>query len=105
MVRQRFDDLPVYEVEYGWPLVDQGNLGTQSRHERRVLEAHHTGAYDDDLFRKAIQVSKVIRIHNAMVVEGNVWAVSRSRAASNQDLRRIESSTFALALNFHCMGI
>jgi len=41
-------------------------LGTQRRHEGCVLEADHAGTHHDDFFRKAIQVSKVIRIHNAM---------------------------------------
>jgi hypothetical protein len=105
VVGQRFDDLPIYEVEYDWPLVDQCNLGTQSRHERCVLEAHHAGAYDDDLFRETVQLGKVIGIHDATIVKGNVGAVRGPRAAGNQDLRRFEFNPFAAVLNFHCMGI
>src|SRR5205807_9410681 len=40
-----------------------------------------------------------------MVVKGNIWAASGSRAAGNQDLRRFEANPFTVAFNFHCMGV
>ena len=72
VVRQRFDDLPIHELQNGGPLVDQRDIGTQCSHKGGVLEAHHAGADNDDFFRKTTQVGKVICIHNAVVVKGNL---------------------------------
>ena len=105
MVEERFDDFPIYELKNYLPLVNQSNIGTQGSHEGCVLEANHSGPHHDDLFRQTTQVAKVICVHNVMVVKGNLRAVRGSRAASNQDLRRFESNPFAVALNFHSMGI
>jgi hypothetical protein len=33
VVGQGFDNLPIYELQDGWPLVDHSNIGTQCSHE------------------------------------------------------------------------
>ncbi len=86
MVRQRFDDLPIHEIENNRPLVYQGNLGAQGSHKGGVLEAYDASSHHDDFFRKATQIAKVIGIHNATVVKGNVRAVGGPGTAGNQDL-------------------
>ena len=55
---------------------------------------------------QATQIAKVIGIHNAMVVKGNVRAVRGSGTAGNQDLAAFESDPFAIAaLNFQCVRV
>src|ERR1700732_582827 len=105
MVGERFDNLPIYKLQKDWPLVDQRNIGSQCSHKGCVLEAHHPGSHDDDLFRKTNQGGKMVCIHNWMVVKRNRSAVRGSRAASDQDLRPFDSGRFTVALNFHCMVI
>src|ERR1700678_1902436 len=75
MVRERFDDLPIHEIENNRPLVYHGSLGAQGSHEGGVLEAYDAGSHHDDFFWKATQIAKVIGIHNATVIKGNVRAV------------------------------
>src|SRR5260370_1333668 len=86
VVRQRFDDLAIHEIENNWSLVDQSNLGTQGSHKGCVLEAYDATAHDDDFFRKATQIAKMICVNNAMVVKGDVWAMRGPSTAGNQDL-------------------
>src|SRR5258707_14085803 len=101
VVRQRFDDLPIHEVQNNRPLVDQRNLGAERSHKGRVLEAYDASSHYDDFFRQATQIAKMIGIHNAMVVKGNVRAVRGPGTAGNQDLTAFESDPFAIAaLNF-----
>jgi hypothetical protein len=100
MVRESFDDLPIYEIKDDRPLVDQRNGRAQCGHEGCILEAYHAGAYDDDFSRQSAQVGKVISIYDAMVIKGDLWAVRGSRAALNQNLRRFNSDPSAAALNF-----
>src|ERR1700681_1223125 len=75
VVRQRFDDLPIDEIQNNGTLVDQRNLGLEGSHIGCVLEAYDAGSHYDDFFREATQIAKVVGIHNAMVVKGNVRAV------------------------------
>src|SRR5229473_5760395 len=70
VVRQRFDDLPIDEIQNNGPLVDQRNLGAEGSHEGCVLEAYDAGSHYDDFFRQTTQIAEVIGIHNAMVVKG-----------------------------------
>src|SRR5712671_4590399 len=106
VVRQRFDDLPIHEIQNNRPLVDQRNLGAEGSHEGCVLEAHDASSHYDDFFRQATQIAKVIGIHNAMVVKGNVRAVRGPGTAGNQDLMAFESDPFAIAiLNFQCVRV
>src|ERR1700733_5454441 len=106
MVRERFDDLPIHEIENNRPLVYQGNLGTQGSHKGGVLEAYDAGSHHDDFFRKATQIAKVIGIHNATVVKGNVRAVGGPGTAGNQDLAAFESDRLAIAVqNLHCVRV
>src|SRR5258707_613328 len=97
VVRQRFDDLPIHEIQNNRPLVDQRNLGTESSHKGCVLEAYDAGSHYDDFVRQATQIAKVIGIHNAMVVKGNVWAVRGPGTAGNQDLSAFEPDLLAIA--------
>src|SRR5260370_7085300 len=53
VVRQRFDDLPIHEIQNNWSLVDQRNLGTQGSHKGCVLDPYDAGSDDDDFFSKA----------------------------------------------------
>src|SRR5712672_233642 len=69
VVRQRFDDLPIHEVQNNRPLVDQRNLGPEGSHKGCVLEAYDASSHYDDFFWKATQIAKVISIHNATVVK------------------------------------
>src|SRR6266446_8585566 len=106
VVRQRFDDLPIHEIQNNRPLVDQRNLGAESSHKGCVLEAYDASSHYDDFFRQTTQIAKVIGIHDAMVVKGNVRAVRGPRAAGNQDLTAFESDPFAIAaLNFQCVRV
>src|SRR2546429_10000190 len=91
MEEERFDDFPIYELQDDWPLINQRDIGTQGRHEGCVLETYDTGANHDDLFRQTNQVGKVVCIDNAVVVKGDAWAVSGSRATSNEYLLRFDS--------------
>src|SRR5258707_13888901 len=75
VVRQRFDDLAIHKIQNNRPLVDQRNLGAEGSHKGCVLEAHDAGSHYDDFFRQAAEIAKVIGIHNATVVKGNVRAV------------------------------
>src|SRR5438445_9843042 len=90
VVRQRFDDLPIHEIQNNRPLVDQRNLGTESSHKGCVLEAYDASSHYDDFFRQATQIAKVIGIHNAMVIKGNVRAVRGPGTAGDQDLSAFE---------------
>src|ERR1700720_3408094 len=106
VVRQRFDDLPIHEIQKNRPLVDQRNLGAEGSHKGRVLEAYDASSHHDDFFRKATQIAKVIGIHNATVVKRNVRAVRGPGTAGNQDLTAFESDPFAIAaLNFQRVRI
>jgi hypothetical protein len=78
MKEERFDDFPIYEIQDDWPLINQCDISAQGRHERCVLETYDTRADHDDLFRQTNQVGKVVCIHNALVVNWDVWAVSGS---------------------------
>src|SRR5258707_14111853 len=51
VVRQRFDDLPIDEIQNNGPLVDQRNLGAERSHKGCVLEAYAASSDTDDLFR------------------------------------------------------
>src|SRR5258708_23897927 len=77
VVRQRFDDLPIHEIQNNRPLVDQRNLGAESSHKGCVLEAYDASSHYDDFVRQATQIAKVIGIHNAAVVKGEVRGVRR----------------------------
>src|SRR5216683_5924810 len=81
VVRQRFDDLPIHEIQNNRPLVDQRNLGAESSHKGCVLEAYDASSHYDDFFRQATQIAKVVGIHDAMIVKGNVRAVRGPCAA------------------------
>src|SRR5258707_6561570 len=105
VVRQRFDDLPIHEIQNNRPLVDQRNLGTERSHKGRVLEAYDASSHYDDFFRQATQIAKVIGIHNAMVVKGNVRAVRGPGTAGDQDLTAFESDPLAVVLNFHRLRV
>src|SRR5712672_2507661 len=106
VVRQRFYDLPIHEIQNNRPLVDQRNLGAERSHKGCVLEAYDASSHYDDFFRQATQIAKVIGIHNAMVVKGNLRAVRGPRATGNQDLMTFESDRFAIAVqNFHCVRV
>src|SRR6266852_5083633 len=106
VVRQRFDHLTIHEIQNNRPLVDQRNLGAESSHKGCVLEAYDASSHYDDFFRQATQIAKVIGIHNAMVVKGNVRAVRGPGTAGNQDLTAFESDRFAIAaLNFQCVRV
>src|SRR5438034_7209207 len=106
VVRQRFDDLPIHEIQNNRPLVDQRNFGTESSHKGCVLEAYDASPHYDDFFRQATQIAKVIGIHNAMVVKWNVRSVRGPGTAGNQDLTAFESDPFAIAaLNFQCVRV
>src|ERR1700686_1901318 len=106
VVRQRFDDLPIHEIQNNRPLVDQRNLGTEGSHEGCVLEAHDAGSHYDDFFRQTAQIAEMIGIHNAMVVKGNVRAVRGPGSTGNQDLTAFESDPFDIAvLNFQCVRV
>ncbi|HLM98513.1 MAG TPA: M20/M25/M40 family metallo-hydrolase [Bryobacteraceae bacterium] len=69
----------------------------------RLRDSHYAGSNYDDFFRKTTQVAKVICIHNAMVVKGDIRAVRRPGTAGNQDLIPFNSNPFAL--NLHCVRI
>src|SRR6266851_2180822 len=106
VVRQRFDDLPIHEIQNNRPLVDQRNLGTESSHKGCVLEAYDASSHYDDFFRQATQIAKVVGIHNAMVVKGNVRAVRGPGTAGNQDLSAFEPDPLAIAApNFQCVRV
>src|SRR5882724_8687961 len=106
VVRQRFDDLPIHEIQNSRPLVDQRNLGTEGSHKGCVLEAYDASTHYDDFFRNATQIAKVIGIHNAMVVKGNVRAVRGPGTAGNQDLSAFEPDPLAIAVpNFQCVRV
>src|SRR5260370_1377693 len=106
VVRQRFDDLPIHEIQNNRPLIDQRNLGTESSHKGCVLETHDASSHHDDFFRQATQIAKVIGINNAMVVKGDVRAMGGPRTAGDQDLTTVESDRFAIAaLNFQCVRV
>jgi hypothetical protein len=106
VVRQRFDDLPIHEIQNNRPLVDQRNLGTEGSHKGCVLEAYDAGSHYDDFFRETTQIAKVIGVHNATVVKGNVRAVRGPGTAGNQDLTAFEPDSFAFAaLNLECVRV
>src|SRR6266853_2192742 len=106
VVRQRFDDLPIHEIQNNRPLVDQRNLGAERSHKGCVLEAYNASSHYDDFFRQATKIAKVVGNHNAMVVKGNVRAVGGPGTAGNQDLTAFESDPFAIAaLNFQCVRV
>src|SRR6202140_5068583 len=105
VVRKRFDDLPIDEIQNNGPLVDQRSLCAEGRHKGCVLEAYDASSHYDDFFREATQIAKVVGIHNAMVVKGNVWAVGGTGTAGNQDLTALQSDPFAIALNSHRVRI
>src|SRR5260370_12507976 len=106
VVRQRFDDLPIHEIKNNRPLVDQRNLGAERSHQGCVLEAYDASSHYDDFFRQATQIAKVVGIHNAMVVKGNVRAVRGPSTAGNQDLTAFEPDPLAIAApNFQCVRV
>src|SRR5712691_8968934 len=106
VVRQRFDDLAIHEIQNNRPLVDQRNLGTERSHKGCVLEAYNASSHYDDFFRQATQIAKVIGIHNAMVIKGNVRAVRGPGTAGNQDLSAFEPDPLAIAApNFQCVRV
>src|SRR5260370_4080150 len=57
VVRQRFDDLPIHEIQNNRPLVDQRNLGAEGSHKGCVLEAYHASSHYDEFFRQDTQIA------------------------------------------------
>ena len=96
MVRQRFNDLPIHEIQNNRPLVDQRNLGAERSHKGCVLEAYNASSHYDDFFRQATQIAKVIGVHNAMVVKGNVRAVRGPGIQAN--VQRLKNSLDQLGI-------
>ena len=85
-------------------MVDRRNLGTRAVADS--TQAYDAGSHDDDYFPQATQIAKVIGIHNAMVVKGNVRAVRGPGATGNQDLVACDSEPSAIAaLNFQCVRV
>jgi hypothetical protein len=66
---------------------------------------HIPCADDDDFLGDAAQSRKVIRIHDAVIIESNLWAVCWSRATGDKYSLGSEFRLFAVALNFQYMRI
>src|SRR5260370_41419526 len=79
VVRQRFDDLPIHEIQNNRPLVDQRNLGAESSHKGCVLEAYHASSHYDDFFRQAAETATEIGRPTTTFLTSNVRAAPRPR--------------------------
>ena len=65
VVLERLGDLVVAEVEQAVALLDHGDLGAERGEHRRVLDADHAAADDDERARQVRQLQDAVRVEHA----------------------------------------
>ena len=104
-VHQRVDHLAVHEIEDRRTGLDDGDLDVERRDHRRVLEADHAGAHDDEVLGERVALQELIGIDDPLAVERHRVAVRGPRAAGDQDVLAAHARRAVDGFDFQGVGV
>jgi hypothetical protein len=105
VIGERLDDFAIDEIEDRGTLIDESDFRAESGEEGGVLETDDARTDDDQFLRDAVDAGNLIGIDDVLAVEGNVRAVRRARAASDQKMAGPQERFLAVVYDFDCVRI